>query len=214
MKASVVIAAGSAGLLLLSAAALANPVVPQGQDYASPFMRVFGLAQPPYGFVNFCERMPQECAQGPQEDQRFFASPARFAELEAVNREVNHEIEPVTDLDLYGMTDYWTIPAVKGDCEDYVLLKRKRLMKLGWPPSALLITVVRDERGEGHAVLTVRTMQGDFVLDNKTDEIKVWHRTRYDFIMRQSYLNPRVWMSLDPREIDASLPSAGVRKSR
>lgn len=214
MKASVVIAAGSAGLLLLSATALANPAVPRSQDYASPFMRVFGLAQPPYGFVNFCERMPQECAQGPQEDQRFFASPARLAELEAVNRQVNHEIEPVTDIELYGVTDYWTVPATKGDCEDYVLLKRKRLMQLGWPASALLITVVRDERGEGHAVLTVRTMQGDFVLDNKTDEIKVWHRTRYDFIMRQSYLNPRVWMSLDPRELDASVASAGVRKSR
>ena len=75
-------------------------------------------------------------------------------------------------------------------------------MELGWPASALLITVVRDERGEGHAVLTARTAQGDFILDNKTDEIKVWHRTRYDFVMRQSYLNPRVWMSLDPREMD------------
>ena len=214
MRASVVIA-GSAGLLLLSASAFAEPAaIPRGQDYASPFMRVFGLAQPPYGFVNFCERMPQECAQGPQEDQRFFASSARLAELEAVNRAVNHEIEPVTDLELYGLTDYWTIPTTKGDCEDYVLLKRKRLLRLGWPASALLITVVRDERGEGHAVLTVRTMQGDFILDNKTDEIKVWHRTRYDFIMRQSYLNPRVWMSLDPREIDASVASAGVRRSR
>ena len=85
-------------------------------------------------------------------------------------------------------------------------------MERGWPASALLITVVRDERGEGHAVLTARTMQGDFILDNKTDEIRVWHRTRYDFIMRQSYLNPRIWMSLDPKEADASLPSAGVRK--
>jgi len=68
--------------------------------------------------------------------------------------------------------------------------------------------------GEGHAILTARTAQGDFILDNKTDEIKVWHRTRYDFVMRQSYLNPRVWMSLDPREMDTSLPSAGVRRSR
>ena len=120
----------------------------------------------------------------------------------------------MTDIELYGVTDYWTIPTTKGDCEDYVLLKRKLLMELGWPASALLITVVRDERGEGHAILTARTAQGDFILDNKTDEIKVWHRTRYDFVMRQSYLNPRVWMSLDPREMDTSLPSAGVRRTR
>jgi predicted transglutaminase-like cysteine proteinase len=205
----------SLGGLLLCAAASANPVsLPRGQDYASPFMRVFGLAQPPYGFVSFCERTPQACAQGNQEEQRFFASPARMAELDAVNRSVNHEIEPVTDIEQYGVTDYWTIPTTKGDCEDYVLLKRKRLMELGWPASALLITVVRDERGEGHAVLTARTIQGDFILDNKTDEIRVWHRTRYDFVMRQSYLNPRLWMSLDPKEADTSLPSAGVRWSR
>jgi len=214
-RSAIVVAAGVAGLLLLSGVALANSAsVLRGQDYASPFMRVFGLTQPPYGFVGFCERTPQECAQGPQEEQRFNATPARLAELDAINRAVNREIEPVTDLELYGVTDFWTIPTTKGDCEDYVLLKRKRLMDRGWPASALLITVVRDERGEGHAVLTARTMQGDFILDNKTDEIRVWHRTRYDFIMRQSYLNPRVWMSLDPKEADTSLPSAGVRKNR
>lgn len=215
MKRGVFVVVGWACLLVLPGAALANPASgPRGQDYASPFMRVFGLTQPPYGFVSFCERVPRECAQGQQEDQRFFASPARLAELDAINRTVNHEIEPVTDMELYGVTDYWTIPTTKGDCEDYVLLKRKLLMELGWPASALLITVVRDERGEGHAILTARTAQGDFILDNKTDEIKVWHRTRYDFVMRQSYLNPRVWMSLDPREMDASLPSAGVRRTR
>lgn len=215
MKRGVVVVVGWVGLLALAGPAVANPApAPRGQDYASPFMRVFGPTQPPYGFVSFCDRVPRACAQGQQEDQRFFASAARLAELDAINRAVNHEIEPVTDLDLYGITDYWTMPVTKGDCEDYVLLKRKLLMELGWPASALLITVVRDERGEGHAILTARTAQGDFVLDNKTDEIKVWHRTRYDFVMRQSYLNPRVWMSLDPREMDTSLPSAGVRRSR
>jgi predicted transglutaminase-like cysteine proteinase len=177
-------------------------------------MRVFGLAQPPYGFVQFCERTPQECAQGQQEEQRFHASRERLAQLDFVNRAVNHEIEPVTDIELYGLTDYWTIPTTKGDCEDYVLLKRKRLMALGWPASALLITVVRDERGDGHAVLTARTMEGDFILDNKTDEIKIWHNTRYEFIMRQSYLNPRIWMSLDQREMNSAMPSAGVRSNR
>lgn len=215
MKPSVGVLAGLAAALALSATALADPAtVPRGQDYASPFMRVFGLTQPPYGFVQFCERVPQECTQGRQEEQRFHASRERLAELAAVNRAVNHEIEPVTDIELYGQTDYWTIPAARGDCEDYALMKRKRLMALGWPASALLMTVVRDEKGEGHAVLTARTLQGDFILDNKTDEIKVWHRTRYDFVMRQSYLNPRIWMSLDPKEMNSAMPSAGVRRAR
>jgi predicted transglutaminase-like cysteine proteinase len=215
MASRLVIGAICAGLLVLSSQASAHPAsTPKAQDYASVFMRVFGLTQPPYAFINFCERMPRECARGPQEDQRFYATPARMKELDAVNRAINHDIEPVTDVELYGMTDYWTMPATKGDCEDYVLLKRKRLMELGWPASALLVTVVRDERGEGHAVLTARTMQGDFILDNKTDEIKVWHRTRYEFVMRQSYLDPRVWMSLDPKEMDPALASAGVRRGR
>ena len=39
-------------------------------------------------------------------------------------------------------------------CEDYALLKRHELMQLGWPSSALLMTVVMDESFEGHAVLT------------------------------------------------------------
>jgi predicted transglutaminase-like cysteine proteinase len=174
-------------------------------------MRIFGPAQPPYGFVNFCERMPRECQQGLLEEQRFDLTPGRRIELDAVNLAVNHEIRPVTDIELYGVADYWTVPARQGDCEDYVLLKRRRLMALGWPASALLITVVRDEKGEGHAVLTARTQQGDFILDNKTDEIRLWHQTPYKYVMRQSYLNPRVWLSLDPKERHQSMPLAGVK---
>jgi predicted transglutaminase-like cysteine proteinase len=193
-------------MLATSAAALAEPAaVPK------EFMRVFGPAQPPYGFVDFCKRAPRECMRTPQEEHRFDASPERLAELDAVNRIVNHEIEPVTDRDLYGQEEHWAIPTRKGDCEDYVLLKRKRLMELGWPASALLITVVRDEIGKSHAVLTARTRQGDYILDNKTDEIKPWYRVHYQFVMRQSYLDPTVWVSLDPKERPQSLPLAGVR---
>ena len=62
------------------------------------------------------------------------------------------------------------------------------------------MTVVRDEKGEGHAVLTARTVQGDFILDNKIEDVRMWNRTPYEFVMRQSYLNPQVWVSLDPRQ--------------
>jgi predicted transglutaminase-like cysteine proteinase len=187
-----------------------TPATPQ-QPAAPIPMRVFGPAQAPYGFVNFCERTPRECLQGPQEEQRFDLTPERLSQLETVNTAINREIAPVTDIELYGVADYWTVPRRQGDCEDYVLLKRKRLMELGWPASALLITVVRDERGDGHAVLTARTQQGDFILDNKTDEIKLWYQVPYRFVMRQSYLNPRVWLSLDVKGRHQSLPLAGVR---
>ncbi|KAB2913173.1 MAG: transglutaminase-like cysteine peptidase [Hyphomicrobiaceae bacterium] len=195
--------------------AAADPMsLPRDQDRGAPYMRVFGVTQPPYGFVQFCERMPEHCRPGAPEEQRFSASPARLAELDAVNRAVNHQIEPATDLEIYGQTEYWTIPVTRGDCEDYALLKRRRLIARGWPESSLLMTVVRDEKGEGHALLTARTAQGDFILDNKVDEVKVWHRTGYEFVMRQSYLNPRIWMSLDPREANSNLPLAGVRRPR
>ncbi|MGE3067416.1 MAG: transglutaminase-like cysteine peptidase [Hyphomicrobiaceae bacterium] len=174
-------------------------------------MRVYSIAQPPYGFVLFCNRMPRECADTSLVEQRMPADPDRLSELDTVNRAVNREIEPATDMEIYGQTEYWTIPTDRGDCEDYALLKRKRLIARGWPASALLMTVVRDEKGEGHAVLTARTQIGDLILDNKNDEVKPWYRTPYRYVMRQSYLDPRVWMSLDPAQANTPVPLAGVR---
>jgi predicted transglutaminase-like cysteine proteinase len=165
-----------------------------------PFMRVFGPAQPPHGFVRFCEEMPKECASDQKSEARFDASPERLRELDAVNREVNKAITPATDLEVYGVNEYWTLPTTRGDCEDYALLKRHKLIEKGWPVSAVLMTVVRDEKGEGHAVLTARTVQGDFVLDNKNEDVKVWTTTPYQYVMRQSYLNPRVWVALDTQQ--------------
>lgn len=209
----VTIWAGLLAALALPVPALADPAPAGRQSERSPYMRVFGVSQPPYGFVKFCDRDPDECRQGPPEEQRFSAKPDRLSELDAVNRAVNREIEAATDLEIYGQTEYWTVPTTRGDCEDYALLKRKLLIARGWPISSLLMTVVRDERGEGHAVLTARTIQGDFILDNKVDEVKVWNRTPYEFVMRQSYLNTRIWMSLDPKEANSSLPLAGVRSN-
>ena len=69
------------------------------------------------------------------------------------------------------MVERWNYPDDGyGDCEDYVLLKRRMLMQAGWPREALLITVVRDKKGDGHAVLTVKTNRGEFVLDNQSSQ--------------------------------------------
>jgi predicted transglutaminase-like cysteine proteinase len=187
----------------LPAGAAAEPVRSAGVDKPSPYMRVLGQSHPPYGFVQFCEVYTAECAAGPIAERRFVPSAEQLSELDEVNRTVNHAIRPATDLELYGVSERWTLPVVKGDCEDYALLKRYILVRRGWPTSALLMTVVRDEQGEGHAVLTARTAQGDFILDNKVEEVKLWHRTPYEFVMRQSYLNPKVWMALDARKAGA-----------
>jgi predicted transglutaminase-like cysteine proteinase len=182
------------------------------QDHGSPYMRVYGATQPPYAFVEFCERMPLECDAGLPQDTRIAGTPEQMAEVDRVNRKINRDIEPATDIVLYGVPDYWTIPTTKGDCEDYALLKRQTLMRAGWPASALLMTVVVDEHHEGHAVLTARTARGDYILDNKTDELRLWHQTPYEFLMRQSYLDPRIWMSLDPEKAMTSVPVGEPRR--
>jgi predicted transglutaminase-like cysteine proteinase len=181
---------------------------------ASVFMRVFGPAQPPYGFVRFCETRPQACAPTGLDEVRFQPSAERLSDLDEVNRTINRAIRPATDSDIYGVSELWTLPVDAGDCEDYALLKQKTLLQRGWPSSALLITVVRDEKGEGHAVLTARTAQGDYILDNKVDEIKLWNRTGYEFMMRQSYIDPRVWVSLDDQPETAPQSLASSRSAR
>jgi len=70
------------------------------------------------------------------------------------------------------------------------------LIQSGWPREVLLVTVVRDKKGEGHAVLTVTTDQGDYVLDNQNEDILPWWKTGYRFVKRQSQSNPNVWISL------------------
>ena len=123
-------------------------------------MRIFGPAQPPHGFVRFCEATPAECTSDHGQESRFDASAERLKELDEINRAVNKEIAPATDLEVYGVNEYWTLPRTRGDCEDYALLKRHNLVAKGWPVSSVLMTVVRDEKGEGHAVLTARTVPG------------------------------------------------------
>jgi predicted transglutaminase-like cysteine proteinase len=70
------------------------------------------------------------------------------------------------------------------------------LIQAGWPRQALLITVVRDNRGDGHAVLTVKTDKGEFILDNQNEEILLWSETSYRFVKRQSQTDPNVWVAL------------------
>jgi predicted transglutaminase-like cysteine proteinase len=89
-----------------------------------------------------------------------------------------------------------------------VLLKRKMLMDAGWPREALLITVVRDKKGEGHAVLTVKTDKGEFVLDNQNENVVAWTETGYRFVKRQSQGDPNVWVSLGDTKPAVSTASA------
>jgi predicted transglutaminase-like cysteine proteinase len=195
---------GSAFLMFISslpADATNNHAIslkPQLEPQKVAYMQSFGDTLPPIGYVTFCREHQADCRPSGRFADRIQLTAAKFRELDKVNRSVNEAIAPVTDMELYGKVEVWTYPVNKGDCEDYVLLKRRILIEHGWPESTLLITVVRDENNEGHAVLTVRTDRGDLVLDNKQRDIRAWANTPYTYVKQQSARNPLVWISLLP----------------
>lgn len=163
----------------------------------STAMEVIGGAKAPMGWLQFCRAFTADCAVKPAKPVRVKLTTAKLAELDRINRQVNAAVEPVTDQELYGVEELWTYPtAGKGDCEDYVLQKRKQLVEAGWPRQALLITVVRDLKGDGHAVLTVATDRGDYALDNQAEDIKTWFETGYTFVKRQSQADVNQWVLL------------------
>jgi predicted transglutaminase-like cysteine proteinase len=151
----------------------------------------------PYGWVDFCQRYRGEC-DGPEVTPADInLTPKEMKEIERVNHWVNTSITPMSDMEHWGVVDQWDYPTDgKGDCEDYALLKRKLLVAEGLPRQALLMTVVKDLNNEGHAVLTVKTNKGDFVLDNMRDDVRPWTQTGYRFVKRQSQTNENVWVSI------------------
>lgn len=160
------------------------------------FAPVYGETLPPVGFVQFCEREPAECRPAGKSASRARLTDGRWKLLNQVNAMVNAKVAPVSDMELHRVAEHWDFPDGSGDCEDYVLLKKRYLEGLGLPAETLLITVVLDEVGDGHAILMVRTDKGDFVLDNRRDTILRWADTRYQFLKRQSQQDPRVWVAL------------------
>jgi predicted transglutaminase-like cysteine proteinase len=150
----------------------------------------------PFGWTDFCNRYRGECIDNDLPPRRVFLSPETWKDLRRVNDMVNRMIEPVTDQAHWHVAERWDFPTDgKGDCEDYALLKRKLLIERGYARQALLLTVVsRPEDEEGHAVLMVRSNNGDLILDNRRDPILYWMDTGYLFIKRQSQENQNRWV--------------------
>jgi predicted transglutaminase-like cysteine proteinase len=146
----------------------------------------------------FCEQHALECALDSAEPEVILLVPDTLELIESVNRYVNHAIAPRGDIDHWGKIDHWDLPTDgQGDCEDYQLLKRKLLVEAGLPRRALRMTVVIDDTGQGHAVLTLRTAAGDLILDNKVDAVLPAAEVGYEFIKRESS-NAVEWLFLEP----------------
>lgn len=189
-------------------------VVPAGHAGPQPaavpaVLAELGPARMPGGMVRLCARDPSFCRPAAARGQALALTPDRRTQLARINQLVNARITSTTDEKLYGQAEYWTIPSTAGDCEDYVLLKRQMLMALGVPEASLLITVVHDENGDGHAVLTVPTADGDLVLDNRRGAILHWWATGYKFIKRQSEADPLRWVSLGHDRLQATNLASG-----
>ena len=165
------------------------------------FVTVGDVTRAPIGWVEFCTEYKSECATKASQPRDVVLTPKAWTDLVRVNAYINDKVKPLTDLEHWGVVERWDFPDDGyGDCEDYVLAKRRMLMQAGWPRGALLITVVRDKKGEGHAVLTVKTDKGEFVLDNQEGEVLLWSKTGYRFVKRQSQGDQNVWVSLgEPR---------------
>ncbi|MET3518724.1 hypothetical protein EN858_08490 [Mesorhizobium sp. M4B.F.Ca.ET.215.01.1.1] len=158
---------------------------------AGTIMETSGKAFAPPAFFSFCSRQPSLCSTAG--GRKVVAlQPGLSSELKQVNRSVNSRITELSDQATVGKEDDWRVPTVSGDCEDIAILKKLELMKRGWPASALLLTVA-SYHGEGHTVLTVRTSEGDLVLDNLTNSVRDWSSTPYSYFARQAQGNGKRW---------------------
>lgn len=183
-------------------------------------------AAPPSGLVRFCASQldlcglveerpslaksahaPDRAGASADEALTLVLTPALWRTLSIVNADVNWLITPGRDEDIYGSREVWALPISqplagarrRGDCEDYVLEKRARLIDEGVPQAALQIAVaIAPELGR-HTVLIVATDRGDLVLDNRISDIVGVGDTPYEWVSRQEGPNLLNWVALEAR---------------
>ncbi|TPL85464.1 transglutaminase [Mesorhizobium sp. B2-3-14] len=192
------------GKLLLMA--MAMQLSAWGSAYAAgpAYMHTGGRTTQPVGHYEFCQRIPGECNEKTAKGAPVDLSRKLWATIVSVNNSVNTRIKPRTDMENYGAEEYWAYPDNGyGDCEDYALEKRRELMNAGVPAGDLLMTVARQPNGDGHAVLTVRTSLGEFILDNLETKVLSWTDTDYTYLKRQSTENSGVWVTINDGRSDA-----------
>lgn len=157
------------------------------------------------------EAAPQAVAP-PAQGATLVMDARTWATVNRVNTKVNRDIIRKTDLDNYGVNDRWNTPLEDGtkfgDCEDYVLEKRRALIAEGFPPSALSIAVVTTAWNASHAVLLVAGDKGEYVLDNLSPWVMPWNEAPYTFRTRQVAGDAFHWATVTPAA--SSLKYAGL----
>ncbi|MEI3804133.1 transglutaminase-like cysteine peptidase [Agrobacterium sp. CCNWLW32] len=184
-------------LLFAVAAGLMTAASAMAEINGSPSMVTGGITSQPIGHYEFCQKYADECNIRSKATPPPRVTDYGWDVIREVNTSVNTTIVAMTDQEIYGKDEVWEYPTTAGDCEDFVLLKRKKLVERGFSVADLLITVVRKPDGEGHAVLTLRTTDGDYILDNLTDDVKLWTDTNYTYLKRQASFNTGRWVSIE-----------------
>ena len=138
----------------------------------------------------------------------------KASQLELVNAWVNSTIHYTDDQVVFDRADYWASPAEslkgRGDCEDYAIAKYASLKALGFGEDKLRIVIVNDTRKNlGHAVLSVSTDDGLYILDNQ-NRLPVIHQ-------KISYYQPLYsmnagghWLNIATRQIKSQYNNAAV----
>lgn len=151
-------------------------------------------AQPPSGASQLCQRYSWACSD---RSSQSIDGRRELSVVKQINRHVNASTREISDQSQYRLQEKWALPTkLGGDCEDFVLLKKRNLIEAGVDPKRLLIATVLDTRRRGHAVLVYRSPRGDMVLDNVTNQIKAWSATRYLFLRMQDPNQPRRWLGV------------------
>jgi predicted transglutaminase-like cysteine proteinase len=154
----------------------------------TPQLQTSGSFPAPVGFQIFCLTNPAHCRGGGGSQVRLTENV--LDTLKSINNRVNRSISPRGD-----RRDEWVVDVSSGDCEDYALTKRAALIRAGLPAGALRIAAATTRSGIGHAVLVVRTDQGDLVLDNLTGTIKPANQTGLNWVAMTS-ADGRSWKKL------------------
>lgn len=163
--------------------------------FATTWLKTGGLAKTPAGHYHYCKRGGRHCG-GQKAHAPAKMNAKMWSRLKSINSQVNRAIKPATDMETRGVAEHWEIPRRHGDCEDYSLLKRSKLMRAGFKPSQLSLAKVRQRNGQAHVVLVARTDEGDFALDNLTNSVKLVSKTGHRFLAMQSATNASKWVSV------------------
>ncbi len=184
----------ASALVWAAATAILFIVSTQDASASNDFIKHKGAAPAPEGAQAICNTYSWACARY---DKLRATTGETLQRVSAVNTKINRSVRAIEDDRQYGVTEYWALPTqTGGDCEDFALLKKRELVSIGINPRRLLIATALDRQRNPHAVLVFRTDDGDFVLDNLTNQVRSWRDTGYMFLQMQDPDRPTRWVNI------------------